>query len=124
MESCVPDYQDSGDDWVSYHAAMEPLRKQIAATQTAATVAALSGIAITTSSGITVSDQSELLAWLASLTTPAGIALEAEKEVIKQIIADLYRLIRDNAATMTGEIWHVFAGWLHHWMIALIHIMP
>jgi hypothetical protein len=47
MESGVPDFQDSSDNWVPYHAAMEPLRKQIAATQSAAV--AVSGIAITTS---------------------------------------------------------------------------
>jgi hypothetical protein len=117
----VPDFQNFSDDWVPYHAAMEPLRKQFAATHAAAVA---SGVAITTATVTTstsTASGSAFLAQFTALATPAGIAFQTTMEVLRQIISDMYHLLRDNAPMMIhwGER---FAAWLHHVAIMLIHL--
>jgi hypothetical protein len=101
---------------VPYHAAVEPLRNRVAATQTAATVAAVSGIAITTSTAVTANpglyDQ---------LTSPLGWAVA----VIQGKVIDFVTYILTEPVALVGWAeteWATFHEWLRHTIVALIHL--
>ena len=112
----MAEFQTFGDDWVPYHAAMEPLRSRLAATQAAATLAAVSGIAITaTASADNASDQiiakiMDSNRWLDGL--------------IVAFISKVYEVLGDPASLLhwTANAWAMLHEWLHHVGIPLVHL--
>jgi hypothetical protein len=114
----VPDFQHFSDDWVPYHAAMEPLRNRVAATQAAATVVAVSGIAITTSTAISANS-----GLYDQLTSPVGWTVAFIQGKVIDVVDDI---LNDPASLLhwTANEWAMLHDWLRHIAVAMIHLTP